>query len=119
MPSKVVDNLWHEFILNTREYEQFCQQAFGRYLHHTPMDSAQYSVKSKKYFRKMQKIMQNGMKIIWLYSCQQEKINPLNPDSLPLLFVIDEQLNTANGFTYDLKKCGKDWGEVEAGCGGG
>ena len=33
MPSKVVDSLWHEYILYTRGYEAFCQKAFGRMLH--------------------------------------------------------------------------------------
>ena len=36
MPSQVVDDLWHEFILYTRHYRAFCKQAFGRFLHYTP-----------------------------------------------------------------------------------
>ncbi|MBE2319063.1 hypothetical protein DVA67_024020 [Solirubrobacter sp. CPCC 204708] len=36
MPSEVVDVAWHEFILRTREYTEFCERAFGHYLHHTP-----------------------------------------------------------------------------------
>src|SRR5688500_15066029 len=36
MPSQVVDDLWHEFILHTRGYESFCRRAFGGFLHHTP-----------------------------------------------------------------------------------
>jgi hypothetical protein len=36
MPSQVVDDLWHEFILYTRNYAQFCRRAFGGFLHHTP-----------------------------------------------------------------------------------
>jgi hypothetical protein len=36
MPSKAVDEAWHEMILMTREYTEFCQRAFGRYLHHMP-----------------------------------------------------------------------------------
>lgn len=47
MPSRAVDRAWHEFILMTREYHAFCDEAFGRYLHHapeatmsTPMDEA-------------------------------------------------------------------------------
>lgn len=36
MPSKIVDEAWHEFLLMTREYHAFCLQAFGHYLHHTP-----------------------------------------------------------------------------------
>jgi hypothetical protein len=29
MPSQVADDLWHEFILYTREYNTFCRRAFG------------------------------------------------------------------------------------------
>src|SRR3954467_15860211 len=36
MPSKLVDVAWHEMILRTREYHEFCRRAFGEYLHHTP-----------------------------------------------------------------------------------
>jgi hypothetical protein len=36
MPSQVTDDLWHEFILYTRHYEDFCRRAFGRFMHHTP-----------------------------------------------------------------------------------
>src|SRR4051794_8423998 len=39
MPSVVVDDLWHELVLHTREYAAFCDAAFGRFLHHVP-DSA-------------------------------------------------------------------------------
>jgi hypothetical protein len=36
MPSKAVDTAWHEFILLTRQYQSFCDGAFGEYLHHAP-----------------------------------------------------------------------------------
>jgi hypothetical protein len=29
-----IDEMWHEFILFTREYTEFCETYFGRYLHH-------------------------------------------------------------------------------------
>ena len=35
-PSKVVDKIWHEFILFTRTYDKFCKQHFGRFIHHQP-----------------------------------------------------------------------------------
>jgi hypothetical protein len=28
MPSRVADDLWHEFILSTRDYQRFCRKAF-------------------------------------------------------------------------------------------
>lgn len=36
MPSKVIDSAWHEFILHTRAYEEWCRSAFGKTMHHTP-----------------------------------------------------------------------------------
>ena len=36
MYSRDVDNLWHTFILFTKEYSDFCQKHYGRYLHHVP-----------------------------------------------------------------------------------
>lgn len=36
MPSKAVDTAWHEFILLTHQYAAFCDQAFGKFLHHVP-----------------------------------------------------------------------------------
>jgi len=36
MPSRLVDEAWHEFILDTIAYADFCDRAFGFFLHHTP-----------------------------------------------------------------------------------
>ena len=36
MPSHAVDKAWHEFILITKNYADFCEKAFGKFLHHTP-----------------------------------------------------------------------------------
>lgn len=31
-----IDNMWHTFILYTKEYTQFCLDYFGEYMHHAP-----------------------------------------------------------------------------------
>lgn len=36
MPSRAVDEAWHGFILCTRRYADFCDRAYGRFLHHHP-----------------------------------------------------------------------------------
>ena len=36
MPSHAVDEAWHGLILCTARYSAFCQQAYGRFLHHHP-----------------------------------------------------------------------------------
>jgi hypothetical protein len=35
-PSEVVDDLWHEFILHTRDYAHFCANVLGTFVHHVP-----------------------------------------------------------------------------------
>jgi len=36
MFSPEVDNFWHTFLLFTNEYEKYCQENFGCFLHHIP-----------------------------------------------------------------------------------
>ncbi|TQK44824.1 hypothetical protein FBY35_6351 [Streptomyces sp. SLBN-118] len=36
-PSRRVDPGWHAFILHSREYADFCQRRFRRFLHHSPL----------------------------------------------------------------------------------
>jgi Uncharacterized conserved protein len=44
----VIDQCWHEFILMTEMYTTFCEQYFGRYIHHPPpMDK--YARNSKEH----------------------------------------------------------------------
>lgn len=35
-PSKRVDDIWHEFILFTKTYQTFCEDKYGRFIHHQP-----------------------------------------------------------------------------------
>ncbi len=89
MPSQVVDDAWHELILFTRAYQQYCQKALGRYLHHTPAEAMNSPT-----------FAQNGIKRAWRLACAKDEINPKAPLVLPLLFGIDAQLNIENGFRY-------------------
>jgi hypothetical protein len=89
MPSQVADDLWHEFILYTREYDEFCKKAFGQFFHHTPAVVMRSPTDSAA-----------GLRRCWRYTCMQDNINPKNPQNLPLLFAIDNKLNIADGFRY-------------------
>lgn len=89
MPSQVVDDLWHEFILHTRDYDQFCKKAFGSFLHHTPAAVMSDNQKSSA-----------GLRRCWWHACREELINPAKPMRLPLLFALDAKLAIANGFIY-------------------
>ena len=35
-PSKEIDEVWHAHVLHTEDYIEFCNKAFGYYLHHHP-----------------------------------------------------------------------------------
>lgn len=39
VPCLEVDEVWHAFILFTREYEEFCSTAVGRFVHHAPPET--------------------------------------------------------------------------------
>lgn len=111
MPSQIVDDAWHEFILFTKHYNDFCLKAFGRYLHHTPAEAMQSKTKA-----------QQGIKRTWKIACRREGINPSQPDRLPLIFAIDGLLNIENGFTYSLNCLANnrsDYCATHIGCGSG
>ncbi len=115
MPSKVVDALWHEFILDTKYYTGFCRKAFGRYFHHIPASSPAVSHK-----------MPLTLKETFLLACQEEGISTQYPSRLPLLFAADAQTKIPDGNTYKLpeyleagKKASHWSGADFVGCGGG
>jgi hypothetical protein len=89
MPSQVTDDLWHEFILYTRNYQAFCQQAFGRFMHHTPAAAMGGQRRANA-----------GLRRCWWFCCRAENINPRKPSRLPLLFAIDAKLAIVGGFVY-------------------
>ena len=35
-PSSRIDDAWHEFILHTKDYGEFCRDRYGRLVHHVP-----------------------------------------------------------------------------------
>lgn len=38
VPTKDIDEVWHNHILFTKQYHADCEALFGRYLHHHPSD---------------------------------------------------------------------------------
>lgn len=113
MPSQVVDDLWHEFILHTRAYHAFCAQAFGRFLHHSPATELRTARRSNE-----------GLRRCWYQACRQENINPRRPSRLPLLFALDGKLAIAGGFVYvanceAVRRLQPDAAVAAAGHGGG
>ncbi|MDX5371297.1 MAG: hypothetical protein LPK18_02510 [Pseudomonadaceae bacterium] len=116
MPSQAVDLAWHEFILYTRQYDEFCRRGLGRFLHHTPNDALPTTRSAS-----------DAMRRTWRLACLREGLRPDAATCLPLLFALDAELGIADGFHYRLD-CGArpgDWRNAGAycashiGCGGG
>jgi hypothetical protein len=74
MYSSDVDNLWHSFILFTKEYATFCHQYAGHFIHHAPRinnqrspEEIEASRKNFKYFvDSYEKIFGEEIHPIWL-----------------------------------------------------
>ncbi len=101
MPSQVVDVAWHEFILYTRQYKEFCDLGLGGFLHHTPADAMQATCQKREDLKGC--CMSKGLEWCWQLSCAHEGMD--HPAWLPLLFSIDEDLQITDGYTYDLQQC--------------
>lgn len=85
MPSKVADTLWHEFILMTKDYHNFCKNAFGQYLHHTPSEKeVTLDLRDKK--------LDPGLLNVYT----------LGASSAALLFGLDSTILDQEGYLYDL-----------------
>lgn len=111
MPSQAVDIAWHEFILFTQRYDQFCHRALGRFLHHTPAEAMQSSTSA-----------QRGIKRAWSIACRRENISPRSAHKLPLLFALDKKLKIPDGFKYSLNckaRNGDSYCATHIGCSSG
>ena len=111
MPSQVADDLWHEFILYTKNYDAFCRKAFGGFLHHTPAVVLGGD-----------RVANAGLRRCWWHVCREENINPRQPTRLPLLFAIDAKLDIEDGFRYvadceSVRRTSKDAGTGAVHCG--
>ena len=91
MPSQVVDDAWHEFILFTRNYQAFCRRGLRRFLHHVPAEAMHSPTDA-----------QAGLKRCWRQACRHEDIDPKAPAKLPRLFALDAAMGIAGGFVYRL-----------------
>ena len=109
MPSRAADELWHEFILYTRDYRDFCAQAFGGFLHHTPAIVLAEGAKRDN----------EGLRRVWWHACKDENIDTRRPTRLPLLFARDAKLKIPGGFVYQPDcRALREGGAAGGQCGG-
>ena len=91
MPSKLADELWHSLILDTKAYAEFCNKAFGKFLHHIPEGSASLGntqVAALNTYHGIENIKRYGMGYM--------------AGGIPLLFALDSLMNVEGGYYYNL-----------------
>lgn len=94
MPSILVDDLWHEMLLHTRDYAAFCDAAFGRFLHHEP-ESAMAPAQALA--NRCERLLAT------LILARADEKCP--PDALPLLFRVDHEAGLDGAHRY-IADCG-------------
>ena len=107
MPSRLVDECWHGFILQTRSYQSFCKQVFGGFLHHAPKRLISGSEASATAAgTEIQRInLKEGAKIFQAALAMTDMVaNASNTTStslrVPMLFAIDRMLKIPDGLMY-------------------
>ena len=123
MPSRLVDVCWHTFITDTRNYQQFCDAVYGKFLHHMPKvevtvprqddtDDVEMAkveseeTKQKKFADKVHELAAARVFqwAVMLHEPLQDDVNSsVEADiavSIPLLFSIDQEMRIADGYFY-------------------
>jgi hypothetical protein len=107
MPSRVVDDAWHAFVVDTRAYEDFCRRAFGAYLHHTPRNEMQVPMLDAlaNTVRRLRSMPTCDGTAVFVHRGghrrQGVETAALTATALPTLFAIDSALGSPDGYAYD------------------
>jgi hypothetical protein len=97
MPSTAVGELWHDFILHTEEYQDFCRQAYGRTLRHLPEKSMETATPKA--------LHGEGVGRTFAMACADGGIRFPQMLGLPVLFQVDTALAMPDGQQWVLD-CG-------------
>ncbi len=83
MTSEIIDDVWHNFILYTRQYHEFSARLFGEYLHHTPSSPLSPITNAEiRLFILLYKEYYGSINPIWYYKLNKEsKANPSGKNS--------------------------------------
>lgn len=52
----LIDELWHTFIIFTKDYENFCHQVAGRFIHHVPLVSEEDGRQGSSGYKRMMEL---------------------------------------------------------------
>ncbi len=58
--TKLIDEMWHTFILFTKDYQDFCDRYIGYYLHHRPTPRSEYDATIAEYEHDAQRVIERN-----------------------------------------------------------
>ncbi|MDR3501198.1 MAG: hypothetical protein P4L79_01270 [Legionella sp.] len=71
-----LDDMWHTFLLFTKEYQEFCQTNFGYFIHHSPLieedkllANAQYNVELERFLSYIYDHLGEETVSKWFHDC--------------------------------------------------
>lgn len=108
MPSVLVDELWHVFILYTPLYFDFCKKQGVEYIHHSPEDMKKVDAIKSNNEVEFQSKRRKSCLNAYISCCNIEGLDPLETLSLPLLFNIDMLFDFEEGHYHDLEDIKKE-----------
>lgn len=100
--SKLVDELFHTFILHTKDYADFCD-GVGQFIHHFPIQKRKVKgiltdTSNIEYNEHYQSIIRT-----YCLSCQTSGLDPLTTNTLPYFFQLDSILPVEHAISFDLE----------------
>ena len=101
MPSKLADDAWHAFMLCSKEYDDFCKKAYGRYLHHSPDTNCNGQILNSSSIFKDEIIL--TYKVSKRLYSEYDDLLRLQHKAIPLIFLLDRKYlnNSSTGYIYN------------------
>ncbi|GBG14501.1 uncharacterized protein NMK_2100 [Novimethylophilus kurashikiensis] len=97
MPSALIDDAWHAFIVCTHDYEKFCKHFYGRLIHHFPdVGALPHSMEDARVFKP--DVMNTWKALKQNYKKWPGLFEPFN--GLPLLFAADSSSSVSPGWIW-------------------
>lgn len=61
----IIDEVWHTFILYTKDYAHFCLTHFGKYMHHAPTSIAEAKIVSETPKKKLMEKKRKQLELVY------------------------------------------------------
>lgn len=84
-PSDPIDKFWHVHILDTKSYQTFCNEKFGKVIHHNPFDSLDQNARTIRLSNTINQYKQTFGSMLYpeIWNCSTTTKNTNKPELKP------------------------------------